>query len=105
MERAGRAGFLSAKCAGCHKILGEGGYVGPDLTEVGLRHSAAWLRGFIESPTRFHPESPMPAYGPPILSHEEVEAVAQYVSTLRGKAGPKAEPRYVDTFPETPKPE
>jgi ubiquinol-cytochrome c reductase cytochrome b subunit len=104
MERAGRALFQSQQCAGCHKILGKGGDEGPDLTTVGLRHTSAWLHSYIELPTRFHPESRMPAYGPPVLSHEEIEELAEYVATLRGKAGPEAQPQFVDTFPEPAKP-
>jgi mono/diheme cytochrome c family protein len=46
----------------------------------------------------------MPAYGPPVLSHEEIEELAQYVATLRGKRGAEAQPQFVDTFPEIPKP-
>jgi mono/diheme cytochrome c family protein len=46
----------------------------------------------------------MPAYGPPVLSHEEIEELAEYVATLRGKAGPEAQPQFVDTFPEPAKP-
>jgi len=104
MERAGRALFQSQQCVGCHKILGRGGEQGPDLTEMGLHHSPGWLHSFIELPTRFHPDSRMPAYGPPVLSHEEIDELARYVSTLRGKAGPEAQPQYADTFPESPPP-
>jgi quinol-cytochrome oxidoreductase complex cytochrome b subunit len=100
MERAGRALFQSQQCTGCHKILGKGGDNGPDLTEVGLRHSPAWLHSYIELPTRFHPDSRMPAYSPPALSHEEIEELAYYLATLRGRAGPDAQPEYRDTFPE-----
>jgi mono/diheme cytochrome c family protein len=102
MERAGRALFHSQQCVGCHKILGQGGDEGPDLTAVGLRHSPAWLHSFIEQPSRFHPASRMPTYGPPALSHEEIEELARYLTTLRGKAGPEVQPQFVDTFPAVP---
>jgi mono/diheme cytochrome c family protein len=84
---------------GCHKIAGKGGEEGPDLTQVGLRHSGAWLHSFIELPSRFHPDSRMPAFGPPALTHEEIEELARYLMTLRGKAGPDVQPQFVDTFP------
>lgn len=103
-ERAGRALFQSQQCGGCHKIAGKGSDQGPDLTEVGLRHSAAWLHSYIEAPSRFHPDSKMAAFGPPTLSHEEIEELALYLSTLRGKAGPEVQPQFRDTFPELPKP-
>ncbi len=41
----------------------------------------------------------MPAYGPPALSHQEIEEIAQYLSSLRGTAGPTVEPQFRDTFP------
>ena len=104
IERAGRALFQSQQCTGCHSIRGKGGDEGPDLTEVGLRHSPAWMHSFMELPSRFHPDSRMPSYGPPAMTHEEIEEIARYLASLRGRAGPEAKPEYVDTFPEPPKP-
>ena len=103
-ERAGRALFASQQCASCHRIAGTGNSIGPDLTEVGLRHSGAWLHSFIETPARFHPDSRMPPFGPPNLSHEEIEELALYLATLRGGAGSVVPPQYHDTFPGVPKP-
>jgi mono/diheme cytochrome c family protein len=97
--RAGRALFQSQQCIGCHTIAGRGGMEGPDLSAVGLRHSGAWLHSFIELPSRFHPDSRMPSFGPPALSHEEIEELSRYLQTLRGKAGPEVQPQFVDTFP------
>src|SRR5574341_1942394 len=97
IERAGRALYQSQQCAGCHRVAGQGGEEGPDLTTVGLRHSAGWLHSFMESPSRFHAESRMPSYGPPALSHQEIEELAQYLSSLRGRAG--VAPQFYDTFP------
>ncbi len=104
VERAGRALFQSQQCGGCHTVRGKGGDEGPDLTEVGLRHSSGWMHSFMELPSRFHPDSRMPAYGPPAMTHQEIEELAQYLATLRGRAGPGAKPEYYDTFPEPPKP-
>ena len=103
-ERAGRALFASQQCTGCHRIAGTGGALGPDLTEVGVRHSAAWLHSFVETPTRFHPDSKMPAFGPPTLSHEEIEELALYLATLRGTAVSVVQPQFHDTFPGLPQP-
>ncbi len=49
-EQAGRALFQSQQCTGCHMVHGEGGEAGPNLSEVGLRHSAGWMHSFMESP-------------------------------------------------------
>ena len=101
-QRAGVALYQSQQCGGCHKIAGQGGDAGPDLTTVGLRHSAGWLHSFMESPARFHAESRMPAYGPPALSHQEIEELAQYLTTLRGHGDQT--PQFYDTFPPPPQP-
>ncbi len=57
MERAGRALYQSQKCGDCHIIGKEGGDKGPELTAIGMHHSAAWLHSFLEAPTRFHEDS------------------------------------------------
>ncbi len=111
-ERAGRALFLRQQCNTCHAVSGLGGgrveEDAPDLTEIGLRHSPAWLHSFVEDPSRFHLTSKMPPYGPPTLTHQEIEEIAQYLSSLRGgpvAATPPRVPEYHDTFPavSTPK--
>jgi ubiquinol-cytochrome c reductase cytochrome b subunit len=106
-ERAGRTQFERQQCGGCHKVAGmaavpkkEDAPDAPDLTEVGLRHSTAWLHSYIEDPVRFHPESKMPAYGPPTLSHQEIEELARYLASLRGPPALNKQPEFRDTFPE-----
>ncbi len=76
----------------------------PELTDVGLKHSTAWMHSFIEDPVRFHPDSKMPAYGPPTLSHQEIEELARYLGSLRGRANMNRQPQFNDTFPEPLKP-
>jgi ubiquinol-cytochrome c reductase cytochrome b subunit len=106
VQRAGRALYQSQQCGGCHRVAGQGGEEGPDLTTVGLRHSAGWIHSFIESPSRFHSQSRMPSYGPPALTHQEIEELAQYLATLRGREppAPGAAPQFYDTFPPPRRP-
>ncbi|MGE5801265.1 MAG: cytochrome b N-terminal domain-containing protein [Gemmatimonadota bacterium] len=105
VQRAGRALYQSQQCGGCHRVAGQGGEEGPDLTTVGLRHSVGWLHSFVEQPSRFHPQSRMPSYGPPALSHQEIEELAQYLATLRGREQPGAvPPQFYDTFPAPRRP-
>jgi ubiquinol-cytochrome c reductase cytochrome b subunit len=99
LQRAGRMLVKTQQCQGCHLINGEGNSVGPDLSAVGMRHSALWMHSFLEQPARFHPQTMMPAFGPPKLTHNEIEEIAQYLSTLRGGAGPEVQPQFHDTFP------
>jgi mono/diheme cytochrome c family protein len=72
----------------------------PELTEVGLKHSAAWMHSFLEDPGRFHGDSKMPAFGPPTMSHQEIEELSQYLATLRGPNAETKQPEFRDTFPE-----
>jgi ubiquinol-cytochrome c reductase cytochrome b subunit len=107
VERAGRTLFEAQQCGGCHLVKGQKAAKKnedapedtPELTEVGLKHSASWMHSFIEDPTRFHKKSEMAAYGPPTLSHQEIEELAQYLASLRGP-DPTKQPEFRDTFPE-----
>jgi ubiquinol-cytochrome c reductase cytochrome b subunit len=98
-ERAGRATF-QRQCASCHLAYGKGGDEGPELTEIGSRHSTGWLHSFIEDPVRFHSDSKMSAFGPPTLTHQEIEDLARYLGTMRGPLGRERELVIADTFPE-----
>ena len=102
-ERAGRALF-ERQCQSCHVVAGKGGDQGPELTEIGAHHSPAWLHSFVEDPSRFHTDTTkMSAFGPPVLSHQEIEEVARYLATLRGPRGREVKPEIHDTFPDLQK--
>lgn len=109
VQRSGRAIFNQQQCGSCHQVGSrkvekkEDTPDAPDLTEVALRHTTAWMHSFMEEPLRFHRDSKMPAFGPPTLTHQEIEELAQYLSTLKGTNALK-EPEYRDTFPEPVKP-
>ncbi len=98
-ERAGRALYAAQKCDDCHKIAGTGGRKGPDLSSIGLLHSVGFIHSFIERPDLFKPGTKMAAYGPPTLSHEEIEELAQYLASLRRGARAGVQPQFQDTFP------
>jgi ubiquinol-cytochrome c reductase cytochrome b subunit len=109
IERAGRTLYGQQQCGTCHQIRQvaqqkgagpPGPAIAPDLTEIGLLHSTNWLHSFMEEPKRFHPASKMPAFGPPTLTHQEIEELAQYLSSLRGPNWTTQQPDYRDTFPE-----
>ena len=110
IERAGRTLFGQQQCGGCHQIKlrsaqdkgggAAGPSIAPDLTSIGLVHSTNWFHSFLEDPRRFHPDSKMPAFGPPTLTHQEIEELAQYLSSLRGPNWATQQPDYRDTFPE-----
>jgi putative heme-binding domain-containing protein len=52
--------FTKGNCAGCHAIRGWGGPLGPDLTEIGLRRSAGYLKRALIDPEADTPYSLSP---------------------------------------------
>jgi putative heme-binding domain-containing protein len=50
----GAALYESSGCAGCHIVAGAGGIVGPDLTAIGSRRGAAYLREALVKPAASH---------------------------------------------------
>jgi ubiquinol-cytochrome c reductase cytochrome b subunit len=70
-------------CVVCHRISGEGGTVGPDLTLVGRRRAEAEIRSFITDPEAVTGEpSDMPAFGSR-LKPEQIDALAKYLASRR----------------------
>jgi len=53
---AGRELFRAKGCAGCHAVGLEGGRVGPPLTEIGERRSAAYMQAALLDPAANLPE-------------------------------------------------
>ena len=66
-------------CVGCHKLNGDGGTEGPDLTTAGAEHDLKALRLWIVDPEAVNPEADMPAFGKR-LSPEELDAIARYLA-------------------------
>lgn len=69
-------------CVGCHKIAGEGGETGPDLSMIGRRRDAAEIHRIISNPASEFGNSIMPAYGER-LSEQQIDALAQYLAKRR----------------------
>jgi cbb3-type cytochrome oxidase cytochrome c subunit len=60
--RRGKEVFLQAGCTGCHRFRGLGGGDVVDLSDVGSRHDAAWIRTQIVDPASHNPASRMPPF-------------------------------------------
>jgi mono/diheme cytochrome c family protein len=107
----GRALYAEMHCAGCHQIDGQGGAVGPDLTNFadkdpsnfsfanlqGKHSKQEWVIEHFKDPKRVSPGSPMRTYA---MNDEQIECLASYVLSLndRGFSRPytvKAKPEYV----------
>jgi ubiquinol-cytochrome c reductase cytochrome b subunit len=70
-------------CVKCHRISGEGGTLGPDLTLVGRRRPEAEIHSFIEDPESMMGEpSVMPAFGK-TLKTEQIDALAKYLASRK----------------------
>ena len=69
-------------CGGCHKISGEGGRRGPDLTFAGRLHpDLEWQIAHLKDPASKVPGSKMPAYAD--LPPADIEALAAYMVSLK----------------------
>jgi ubiquinol-cytochrome c reductase cytochrome b subunit len=69
-------------CIGCHKIDGDGGTDGPDLTRAGSKHEVNALRLWIVDPEAINPEAEMPPFGKR-LSAVELDAIAAYLAARK----------------------
>ena len=69
-------------CAGCHKIAGDGGETGPDVSHVGSRRDVASIRKLIQDPTAEYPDAFMPTFGER-LSAAQIEVLAKYLAARR----------------------
>jgi cytochrome c oxidase cbb3-type subunit III len=50
-ERGRRVFFGSGRCSTCHMILGQGGYPGPDLSNIGAERTVPQLRESVMKPS------------------------------------------------------
>jgi mono/diheme cytochrome c family protein len=77
--------YMEKKCASCHMINGKGGTVGPlargpDLSTVGAKRDAQWLKTFLKDPKAVNSKAKMmPFRG----SEEELELLAAYLGSLK----------------------
>jgi mono/diheme cytochrome c family protein len=86
----GKELFDTLGCAGCHKVNGQGGTAGPDLSnEAGQGRSRSWLTSQIRNPKVHDPQTIMPPNGS--LSDEQVDNLVDYLLSLGGgRAGAAA---------------
>jgi mono/diheme cytochrome c family protein len=70
-------------CLGCHRLNGEGGTIGPDLTTVRQRRSAAYIALMIADPQRVVRGSVMPRTAMPASTRD---LITRYLASLPGSA-------------------
>lgn len=73
----GAALFHKQGCIHCHRIRGEGGMMGPDLTAVSDRRSDDYIVNYIHNPKASNPQARMPAFSH--LSKQERLAIIAFL--------------------------
>ncbi|MFQ5626567.1 MAG: c-type cytochrome [Methyloligellaceae bacterium] len=79
--------FEEFQCRVCHKVAGEGGDVGPDLTHVGSKRDKDFLRRSILDPNAeitkgYEPDNMPPEIGEQLYA-KELEIVVNYLAGLK----------------------
>jgi nitric oxide reductase subunit C len=77
----GKNVYNQNRCDLCHRIGGQGGIIGPDLSKVGDKREPLWLSRLIRNPKSINPGTQMPAY--PQLSEDEVQALVSFLERLK----------------------
>ncbi len=78
---------IKYQCQACHTIGSSGGYVGPNLENVGNWMTAAWIEAWLRNPQALVPGTIEPRRS---FTEEEVQSFAAYLMTLR-KSGKRPE--------------
>lgn len=77
----GKALFHSEGCIGCHKINGDGGSIGPNLANEGIKgRNRQWLKTQIRNPKSHFPSSVMPSFS--ALSDQQVNYLVDFLQSL-----------------------
>jgi ubiquinol-cytochrome c reductase cytochrome b subunit len=79
----GRALYERLGCAGCHRVHGAGGAVGPDLSYVGETRTRDWLIQHFRDPQSTAPGSIMPKFP---LKEKELNDLTAYMLSLKKRA-------------------
>ena len=72
--------FVAQGCYGCHQIGKFGTPIGPDLSHLGVKYPAAYLRQWLRNPEGVRPTAHMPKLE---LTAEEIDVLAAYLASLR----------------------
>jgi mono/diheme cytochrome c family protein len=76
----GLATFMKNGCHRCHAIGEVGSPMAPNLSHIGRKHGADYLRQWLRDPQSLRPSAHMPALE---LTDADIDTLAAYLSTLR----------------------
>ena len=69
-------------CVGCHTVDGDGGKDGPDLSHIGAKHDAGYIRHLVADPEAVNPDAEMPAFRSR-LNDAQLEAIAAFLAARK----------------------
>lgn len=72
--------YAAQGCYGCHQVGKAGTPIGPNLSGVGAKYSASYLRQWLRDPQSVRPAAHMPRLE---LTAEDVESLAAFLSSLK----------------------
>jgi mono/diheme cytochrome c family protein len=85
--KKGKELYDTLGCTACHMVNGQGGKVGPDLSEEAKKgRSRSWLTTKVRHPKTDDPQTVMPAYDN--LTDEQVSDLVDYLLSLTSTGGP-----------------
>jgi mono/diheme cytochrome c family protein len=73
---------LGTRCVACHRLDGDGGDTGPELTHIGARRDAEAIRRIVTDPNDEYGDSMMPVYGPR-LDAGLIAAIGDYLAAKK----------------------
>ena len=83
--KAGADLFSSQGCTACHKVNGQGGDIGPNLSNIGSRGlSDQWLTTQIRDPNSHDPSTQMPAFKS--LTDQQIKNLVDFMQSLEGSS-------------------
>ncbi len=76
--------LFAENCTVCHKVYGEGGDSGPDLSSIGSGRDQAFIKSYIADPVQVDSDSIMPGFKGQ-LSQAQIDDIAKYLASLKGR--------------------
>jgi len=80
----GSALYAKLNCASCHVVKGQGGTMGPELTDIGLQRGPQYLRQALVEPAAALPNSTLRVQGPGYSEFLPVRVVMKDGAEVRG---------------------
>ncbi len=80
---AGKHVWHRKNCINCHTLLGEGAYYAPDLTKIAQQRGDAYLRQFLQDPSRYYSEERHGRLMPNLrLSDQQITEVIAFLTWI-----------------------